>query len=919
MRLALGADATCKALVDKRTGRNLSHAAGGVRIVDARINGKWIRADGLSMREGLLTVRFGHHDAELAYRVEAQPDWILFRLERVRGARPERLTLLRIPVAITANVGSHLNIAHDDAVAACLLSANLQSDGRATALKGWTELCVTTRDAPGPRLEGAAAALILAPAPEIRTLVQRAAVAFGLPVNTRAGVPAKALPEAKGSYWFLGFGEHEIDKVIDLCNRSGIRQVMLSFGAWSTGPGHYAINQRNYPRGVESLKAAVGRLHDADVRVGMHTFASKVKKTDPYVTPVPDKRFWKDMQVTLAEAVTATQTRIRVRDGLAEWPGSPVCSRSSWEGGVAKHREVVVGDEIIRYASIGPPGRHDTFLGCERGAWKTRAAAHADGELGFHFGVDGCINGYIIDQETSLLDEVTTRLASIFNTCDFDMVYFDGGEDVDRRRFNHYVTRHQAVTMGKFAKRPVIHMGTIMTHGLWHSFARSGTVDHYMNTMRGYMVARGGAGNVQRVREIVNGTVRRTVAYDLQGERKQWHTVKEHVDRSVRRTLAMAKSLMPGELGWFGIWPKNAYSDGLQLDEFEYLLVRSLAYSQPISLQTSFSRMEAHPLTPQILEMARTYEGLRLQGTFPDEATRAKLRELGKDFMLVQRDGARAFVEMREVPEVAHGGDRVRAFVGSYGAGAAAVVWHVARRGTLELGVDAAQVRAVSFVGDPMALGSMAGGVVVSVNTARTTLLARGLTADELAERLAAAPFTETKPVRIWLQAEDCRSVEGNMASGVGIGVADNGAFGDWVVCTARPKPDDLTAGFCEYAVDLPHRATWTVWGRMRYPSGSDDSFWLARPDTGEKWVFGNCGADATHWHWCGSGAGSTGKAPGRPVRVTLPAGTFTFRIHPREGRGTPALNPRLDAVCLTDDLDYVPADIDARGGLGVR
>jgi hypothetical protein len=915
MRLELGADATCVALIDKRTGKNLAPSSGGGRVVDARIGRKHVAAQRLSFRDGLLTVGFAQHDTELVYQVKTHPDWILFRLERVRGTRPERLTLFRIPVSIAGTVGTYLNSARGEDVAVCLLAANLQSDGRAADRKGWTELRITTQDAPGPRLEGAAAALIVAPPEEIRAVVQKAAVAFGMPTNARDGVTAKELPGAKGSYWFLGFGENEVDKVIALCDRSGIRQVMLSFGAWSTGPGHYAINRRNYPGGIESLKASVTRLHEAGILVGAHTFASKVKKTDPYVTPVPDKRFWKDMQATLAETVTATQTTIRARESLAEWPGSPVCARTSWEGGVAKHREVVIGDEIVRYVTIGSPGTHDTFLGCERGAWKTRAASHDAGTAVRHFGVDGCINGYIIDQETSLLDEVTSRLADVFNTCGFDMVYFDGGEDVDKRRFNHYVTRHQAVTMSKFTKRPIVHMGTIMTHGLWHSFARAGTVDHYMNTMRGYMIARGGEANIERVKEVVDGTVQRTVAYDLQGQRKQWHTVKEHVDRSVRRALTMQNSLMPSELGWFGIWPKNAYSDGLQLDEFEYLMVKSLAYDQPISLQTSFSRMEAHPLTPQILEMARTYEEMRLRGPALDEVTRAKLRQLGKDFVLVRSEGVREFIGVREVPEAACSGDRVRAFVGTLGSTAVATLWHIARGGTLELDVEPARAVAVSFAGDPIPLEPAADGVAVSVNGGRTTLLVQGMTADELGRRLAAASFEEAKPVRIWLQAEDCRVFTGSMTRCAG----GDGAFSEAIVCAGKPSPDNFTTGFCEYVLKLPHRALWSIWGRMRYPSGNDDSFWLVRPDTGEKRVLGNCGADAKRWHWGGSGAGSTGKAPGQPIRWLLPAGTFTLRVRAREGRGTPSLNPRLDALCITDDPDYVPTDADARAGFGAR
>ena len=140
---------------------------------------------------------------------------------------------------------------------------------------------------------------------------------------------------------------------------------------------------------------------------------------------------------------------------------------------------MIIDDEIIRYESIGPEGRWDTFQKCQRGSWDTRPAAHKSEAECRHYGVDGCINGYIVDQETGLFDEATSRMAQIFNTCGFDMVYFDGSEDVDRRRFNYYMSNFRAVTMSKFTKRPIIHMGGGYTHNLWHSYTRGATIDQY--------------------------------------------------------------------------------------------------------------------------------------------------------------------------------------------------------------------------------------------------------------------------------------------------------------------------------------------------------------------------------------------------------------------------------------------------------
>jgi hypothetical protein len=161
----------------------------------------------------------------------------------------------------------------------------------------------------------------------------------------------------------------------------------------------------------------------------MHAFGSKVSKRDAYVTPRPDTRFWRKFEGELAVATDASQTAIKARGSLAAWPGCPLSAKTYWEGGVDKHREVVIGGEIIRYREIGPEGAWDPFWVCTRrvgtsGGWhpRERRLALRRGRL---------LQRYIVDQETKLPDEMHARLAksSTHAAC---MVYFDGGEDATR-------------------------------------------------------------------------------------------------------------------------------------------------------------------------------------------------------------------------------------------------------------------------------------------------------------------------------------------------------------------------------------------------------------------------------------------------------------------------------------------------------
>ncbi|MEA3400912.1 MAG: hypothetical protein U9R79_06640 [Armatimonadota bacterium] len=891
--LTVADDATAASLIERASGRECVREDDAT-LSDVRVGEETHRASAVRRTADGLAIEYAGTDTVLHYAVEPADDWLVLRLERVEGTRPQRVTLLRLPVAVNERVGRLLNIGWDDETAVCLMAGNLQTWCGAKG-KDHALLQAATQDHPGPSLEGAAVAVIACPTDQFRTIARDASNALGLPTNQDAsGTPVKDTDLVRGSYWFLGVHPDSVDRVIEYCHRAGIRQVMMNSGSWCETVGHYTFRDA-YPNGKEDLKAVVDRFHAAGILVGMHCFVSKVSKTDAYVTPVPDRRFWVDMEDELAEDISADATEITVTGDLREWAGSPVTSREYWEGGVHKHQECIIGDEIIRYEAIGPEGVWNSFLGCERGAWGTTAAGHEAGDRVRHYGVDGCINGYIIDQETDLMDEVADRISDIFNYCGFDMVYFDGGEDVDRRRFSYYSTNFQHQAMRRFTKRPIIHMGTVLTHRLWHSFARSGTVDTYLNTLHGAIAAG---------REI-----------------EDWPTVREHIDRSVRRVLSLRDDMMPAELGWFGIWPATGRYDGLQLDEMEYLMCKSLALDAPVSLQTGFTHMDRHPLTPEILAIFRRYESLRMERALPEEVT-APLAEMGRDFAMLQEAGGPRFVEVQPVESVG-GGSEVRALVGADGDGSAATLWHCkGRPGWLRVDLDPDALTLTDFAGEPREITTMGGAAVMPFGAFRGTLLAEGVTPDRLREALAEAQVTVRMPELIVVRAEGARRLEGEMALGSEVGVEEPGAFGDVLVCTDRPSRETPQQWYAQYTVDIPHEGSWTLWARVRYPRGVDDSFALVRPGEevtlqGEQ-VLGNCGAAGDRWHWTGRGFGTACEPPGQPITMRLEEGPFTFRVYAREGGGLET-NPRLDLLCLADDPFHVPDDSDARRALEGR
>lgn len=775
LRAVLGDDAVWQSLTDRAAGQEYLAAGQRLPLATVRIGGATRAANRLRQDGGQWSLEFAGCDTRLTYDVTVADDWFALRLAAVSGTRPTHATLVQVPVAITARGGSRLNAAWDDRYAVCLRGMNLQSQGVLARRDDHCRLSVLTQDAPGPPLEGAGAVLIGAPPADLKPILHRWSLAGDLPRNTDGHAASRDLPIARQSYWFLSFGEQEVDRVIDECRRAGIRQVMLSSDAWCTSVGHFTFDRRRYPDGLDSLRRTVARLHEQGILVGMHTFASKVSKHDAYVTPVPRRGFCVDLTATLAQAVAAEAAEIRTASDLSQWPGSPVCRQKVWEGHVSKHQEVILGDEIIRYETIGPEGVWDTFLGCQRGAWGTRPAAHPAAAECLHYAVDGCINGYILDQESPLFQETTSRLAEVFNACDFDMVYFDGSEDVDRRRFDYYAAQAHATAMSKFTKRPLIHMGGGFHHGVWHSFTRSATVDQYPGTYLAYLHA--------------GGTLDR------------WPTCKDHIDRSVRAVIACADELTPGELGWFGIGPRNGRYDGLQFDEIEYLMCKSLAHDAPISLQTSFARLDAHPLTPDILEIVRRYEQLRLSGTVPADV-RQRLAETGQDFLLLpdglsQPASPPALVAVRPLETVAGNSD-VRSLLGAWNGGTIASLWHfVGKDGRLLL--PAVAVAVYDVRGNAVDVERAGDQRAVPVDHRRLLLHFPETGVEQVQALLRAARLELRRPAVVWMRAADGHERSGDMVLGSEVQVREPEALGDVVLCRGRIDRAAAPASYGEY------------------------------------------------------------------------------------------------------------------------
>jgi hypothetical protein len=326
--------------------------------------------------------------------------------------------------------------------------------------------------------------------------------------------------------------------------------------------------------------------------------------------------------------------------------------------------------------------------------------------------------------------------------------------------------------------------------------------------------------------------------------------------------------------------------------------------------------MESHPLTPGILEIVRQYEQLRTTGKL-SAADGERLRQIGLDYALFRDPAAppeahEEFIQVERLANVAEA-KQLRCLLGPRGDDTVATVWHyLGREATISLNTQ--QVVACGVGGNVLPVEAENGLTRIPLGPHRTTLLFRNVDPAAARHALSSMQVELRQPTTMWIQAEDFVKSAGKMVRGSAARVEEE-AFGDTVVCTGPCRLAASEPDYVEYRVEIPRGGRWTLWARVRYPRGGDDSFGIVRIGepvtlTGNQ-VLGNCGAAGKKWHWTGRGGGLTSQPPGAPVTFRLDPGPFVFRVHAREGGGSPQTNPRLDLMCLTEDPEYVPSDDD--------
>jgi len=573
--LRLDDTARVVALEDTATGRNYALAGDPfcrIQSDSAVLVPNSVRRDGDR-------VTFGFPGgASLAYRVAPGHGFSIWTLAAIEGIDPARILavdLVNLNLGGLRTVGSQINAYYDDSFVAAVMATQVNvrayPEKRADG-KGFT-LCAQVLRQHG--LMPAGFGIVAGPRKPFESVLDAFEKAAGLPNPHPGGTWGKRSPWTQRSYLFItGFGEKDTDEVIAWARRGGFHMILILGDSWARTHGHYEINRELFPDGLPSLQWTVGKLRDAGFRVGLHLLGAAVYLNDPYVTPTPDPRLFKDAQTELTADIDDKAELLPTATLPEGFPAE--------DGGYTGNGTFIqIGDELIQYGELRTQPTHG-LARCQRGACGTKAAAHRKGDK-----VEHLLRSYgyfLFDLDSTLAEEVVNNVCRVANAIDADMLYFDGSERLQGDHW-YYNARLQDMYYRRLANKNALLQGSSYSHYSWHLISRMASADGH-GDLKGYL-----------------------------DKRLSWLADYE-------------QNLMPLDIGWYYV-----YDPQVTADQFEYVLQKCLGFGASISVQTNPRQLAGHPEMGTIVDLVNAYEKLRLSGRVP-EAIRNLLRQPGREYRL---------------------------------------------------------------------------------------------------------------------------------------------------------------------------------------------------------------------------------------------------------------------------------------------
>ncbi|MEV0808995.1 hypothetical protein, partial [Micromonospora sp. NPDC050200] len=239
----------------------------------------------------------------------------------------------------------------------------------------------------------------------------------GLPYPTINGQWQKVAQATRQSFLTLhDLSSGNLASAVKFAQQAGIKNVYSVQGA--AGPwvstGHYQFNS-NFGGSDAAATQMVTTAAANGVRVGVHTLSNFIAPNDPYLVPSPaDTRITVGKTVKLTRALAATDTTLYA-DG------------DSGGGDYVLGRRLRIGTEFVTFSGVTQLSATEwQFTGLGRGQWRSTAGSYAIGTSATRIAQNqyGGARG-----DLPIIDEIATRLATVYNTTGIRNTSYDGLEE----------------------------------------------------------------------------------------------------------------------------------------------------------------------------------------------------------------------------------------------------------------------------------------------------------------------------------------------------------------------------------------------------------------------------------------------------------------------------------------------------------
>ena len=571
---------------ENATGRELIAAPTHFVGVTAE-GGAFAGAASMEMRGGLLVFAFPGGRGTVALRPAAFDGGFTFAIEDSNVASAKTICAGRVAPACRKWTGRMANMMSDEKGGVCVRPYDLFSGfGCASG--------ILQAEIPAGKAKGARFGIVAADRDSLQRALQAMTIDSGRAHSPAGGAWALGSEATRGSYLNADVTSASFDDWMDVVERGGF-EVLHFRERWYSCRGHYPVNRSDWPGGMADMKSAVGKLHAAGYKAGLHTLTGCIDPKDPWVAGPENSQLMAWETYTLAEDLAPDATSLAVN----EPPRMKHDAVFTYSGNGNALR---IGNEIVQYSGFSekPPYR---YTGLVRGAFGTRPAAHAKGEEVAY--LQQRYIAFYPDPDSQLADQVADAIANVYNGCGFDQIYCDGTEGM-MSGYGMAAMREKIISRCSAGGRPCLNedsRGIGMNPHTWWFHSRVGAWDS---------------------------------CYWAQ---KRFHDL--HVEE-IKGAHVRESNLMEIQMGWWGPHLGNVAFPCIKLDDMEYYASRNAGLDASMSIASiNVSRRPLKFHHSRMLTVLGWYERARRARAFAPGVREAFDRK-GAEFRLRQdpADGA---------------------------------------------------------------------------------------------------------------------------------------------------------------------------------------------------------------------------------------------------------------------------------------